>query len=162
MQKVNKLNNRQIFTKSPQTQLFAIYSVMWRFSIMRVENIEPYKGAKMIPCRNCGKKVKRYYANIKAQKAVYCSRHCTYNRNSDKVVQLKIEKTIRSKTHKKNLLELIDKYLQFLPLCKTSRQRESLIKEVEKLRDRVSKKEKQMQIIDFKVMTVESDLQFMK
>ncbi|MEO0166760.1 MAG: hypothetical protein ABIL39_11560, partial [candidate division WOR-3 bacterium] len=64
--------------------------------------------------------------------------------------------SVRSKTYKSDLLEMLERYLFFLPECKNSHQRNSILNEVDKLRERIAHKEKELKIIKFKTMTIES------
>lgn len=124
-----------------------------------------YKGTKQFTCHNvnCKKKVKKYYSQVKNKRNVYCSRECYNRRKLDfesymkRDVQFHLQKSsIRSKTYKSNLLELLERYLFFLPECKNTNERDLLLSEVDKLRQRIAHKEKDLKIIKFKTMTIES------
>ena len=127
--------------------------------------IKEYKGTKQFTCHNvnCRKKVNKYYCQVKNKRNVYCSRECYNSRKLDfesyikRDLQFHLQKSsIRSKTYKSDLLEILERYLFFLHECKNSRERDLLLSEVDKLRERIARKEKELKIIKFKTMTIES------
>ena len=94
---------------------------------------------------------------------MYCSRECYNSRKLDfesyikRDLKFHLQKSsVRSKTYKSDLLEMLERYLFFLPECKNSHQRNTLLNEVDKLRERIAHKEKELKIIKFKTMTIES------